>query len=416
MAAAYDRADFNSSQETMTASTHASGALAGLRVIDLSRVLGGPYCAQYLADHGADVIKIEPPQGDETRYWGPFKDGKSAYFSGINRNKRNAAIDFSKPEGREILFTLLEDADVVLHNFKSGTLEKWGMGYDEVLSQRFPRLIYCQITGFGDDGPLGGLPGYDAVIQAMSGIMSVTGTLEGGPTRLGVPLVDIGSGLQAVAAILMAVIERGRSGLGQKIDIALYDCALPFLHPHASGYLQTGTVPVRTGNEHPTIAPYEQFETATGPMFLGVGNDGQFVKACAVLGHPELPQEERFKTNAERVRNRRSLHEILQPLLLEHDAQSLAMQLISQGVPAGAILDVPAVLAAPHTTHRGMIAGEPGSEAIGIPAKLSRTPGSVRSAPGAFGERTREICLEAGLSEEQIDALIANGVLFTASS
>jgi crotonobetainyl-CoA:carnitine CoA-transferase CaiB-like acyl-CoA transferase len=398
----------------MSESSPPPGALAGLRVIDLSRVLGGPYCAQYLADHGADVIKVEPPQGDETRYWGPFHEGKSAYFSGINRNKHNAAIDFSKPEGKELLFKLLENADVLLHNFKSGTLEKWGMGYGDVLSQRFPRLIYCQITGFGDDGPLGGLPGYDAVIQAMSGIMSVTGSLEGGPTRLGVPLVDIGSGLHAVAAILMAVIERQRSGLGQKIDIALYDCALPFLHPHASGYLQTGTVPVRTGNEHPTIAPYEQFDTASGPMFLGVGNDGQFAKACGVLGHRELLEDERFKTNPDRVRNRRALHDLLQPILMEHDAAALSARLLEEGVPAGAILDVPAVLAAAHTRHRGMIAGEPGSEAIGIPAKLSRTPGSVRSAPGVFGERTREVCQEVGLSDAQIDALIARGVIFPA--
>ncbi|MGE3985474.1 MAG: CaiB/BaiF CoA transferase family protein [Dehalococcoidia bacterium] len=398
----------------MTTTPTSHGALAGLRVIDLSRVLGGPYCAQYLADHGADVIKIEPPQGDETRYWGPFKDGKSAYFSGINRNKRNAAIDFSKPEGRELLLTLLEDADVLLHNFKSGTLERWGIGYDEVLSQRFPRLIYCHITGFGDDGPLGGLPGYDAVIQAMSGIMSVTGTAEGGPTRLGVPVVDIGSGLHAVAAILMAVIERERSGLGQKLDVALYDCALPFLHPHASGYLQTGAVPVRTGNEHPTIAPYEQFDTATGPMFLGVGNDGQFAKACALLDCRELLEDERFKTNAERVRNRRALHDLLQPVLLQHDAAKLAVHLIEEGVPAGAILDVPAVLAAPHTKHRKMIADLPGDEAIGIPVKLSRTPGSVRTAPGVFGERTREVCREAGLTDDQIDALIEQGVLHVA--
>ncbi len=398
----------------MTTTPTSHGALAGLRVIDLSRVLGGPYCSQYLADHGADVIKIEPPQGDETRYWGPFKEGKSAYFSGINRNKRNAAIDFSKPEGRELLLTLLEDADVLLHNFKSGTLERWGIGYEDVLSKRFPRLIYCHITGFGDDGPLGGLPGYDAVIQAMSGIMSVTGTLDGGPTRLGVPVVDIGSGLHAVAAILMAVIERERSGLGQKIDVALYDCALPFLHPHASGYLQTGAVPVRTGNEHPTIAPYEQFETASGPMFLGVGNDGQFAKACALLGCPELLEDERFKTNAERVRYRRALRDLLQPILMEHDAAKLAVHLIEEGVPAGAILDVPAVLAAPHTKHRQMIVGEPGNEAIGIPVKLSRTPGSVRSAPGVFGERTREVCLEAGLSDEQIDALIEQGILHVA--
>jgi len=389
----------------------AEGALAGLRVIDLSRVLGGPYATQCLADHGADVIKVEPPQGDETRGWGPFKNGVSAYFNGINRNKRNAAIDFSKAEGRDLLLTLLAGADALLHNFKSGTLERWGLGYDEVLSKQFPRLIYCHITGFGEDGPLGGLPGYDAVVQAMTGLMSVNGPADGGPTRVGVPLVDIATGLHAVAAILMAVIERERSGLGQKLDISLYDCALPFLHPHAAGVLQVGVMPRRTGNEHPTIAPYEQFETSSGPLFLGVGNDGQFRRLCDLLGRPDIAVDPRFATNADRVRQRAALHALLQPPLMEHRADELSARLLSEGIPAGAMLDVPQVLDAPHTRHRDMIAELPGYQAIGIPAKLSRTPGSVRTAPGAFGERTREVCREAGLTDEQIERLIAAGVI-----
>ncbi len=388
------------------------GALAGLRVIDLSRVLGGPYCTQYLADHGADVIKIEPPQGDETRAWGPFKDGKSAYFSGINRNKRNVAIDLSSPQGRDVLMSLLRDADVLIHNFKPGTLERWGIGYDDVLSTEFPRLIYCHITGFGEDGPLGGLPGYDAVVQAMAGMMSVNGPTEGGPTRIGLPLVDIGTGLHAAIAILMAVIERSRSGLGQKLDISLYDCALPFLHPHATGVLQTGEAPRRTGNDHPTISPYEQFDTSSGPIFIAAGNDGQFRKLCGLLGHPEIADDIRFATNPERVRNRPLLHPLLQAILIEFRADDLSTRLLDEGVPAGAMLDVPEVLAAPHTRHRKMVVELPGYAGIGIPAKLSRTPGSVRTAPGAFGERTREICREAGLSDAQIEELIAAGVLF----
>ena len=211
-----------------------AGALAGLKIIDLSRVLGGPYCTQCLGDHGANVIKIEPPQGDETRQWGPpFADGTSAYFEGINRNKQGGAFDLSKPDARALLIRLLENADVLIHNFKVGTMERWGLGYDEVLAQRFPRLIYCHITGFGEDGPLGGLPGYDAVVQAMTGTMSVNGTPETGPLRIGVPIVDIATGLIATIAILTAVIERASSGAGQKLDVSFMTvqlaCFIPIL-------------------------------------------------------------------------------------------------------------------------------------------------------------------------------------------
>lgn len=387
------------------------GALAGIKVIDLSRVLGGPFCAQVLGDHGADVIKIEPPQGDETRGWGPFEEGRSAYFSGVNRNKRNAAVDFSQTQGRDILLSLLADADVLVHNFKSGTLERWGLGYDEVLSQRFPRLIVCHVTGFGPDGPLGGLPGYDAVVQALTGCMSVNGPAEAGPTRVGMPIIDIGTGLNAVIAILLALVERNHSGRGQMLDVALYDCALPFLHPHAAGMLQAQHVPRRTGNEHPTIAPYEQFETGEGLIFLGIGNDGQFAKLCKVLERSDIAKDTRFATNASRVAHRKDLRLLLEPMLLEHRAETLSKRLLEEGVPAGAVLDVPQVLAAPHTLHRAMVAELPGYRAVGIPIKLSRTPGSVRMAPGAFGARTREICREAGLTDTMIEDLIAQGVI-----
>lgn len=397
--------------EFSTSTAPAMGALAGLRVIDLSRVLGGPYCTQYLGDHGADIVKIEPPQGDETRGWGPFKDGASAYFAGINRNKRNASVDLSTPEGRDVLLKLLADADVLIHNFKSGTLERWGIGYEAFLAERFPRLIYCHVTGFGDDGPLGGLPGYDAIAQAITGCMSVNGPAESGPTRIGVPLVDIATGLNAVIAILMAVIERQRSGRGQKLDVALYDCALPFLHPQAAGALLTGQAPVRTGNRHPSIAPYEQFETASGLIFLGTGNDGQFAKLCTVLECPEIAGDPRFARNVDRVTNRVALHEVLAPMVRRHQAEDLSLRLLRNGVPAGSVLDVPAVLAAPHTKHRHMVAELPGYRGVGIPVKLSRTPGSVRTAPGAFGEKTREICREAGLTDAQIDDLVARGIL-----
>jgi crotonobetainyl-CoA:carnitine CoA-transferase CaiB-like acyl-CoA transferase len=258
------------------------GALAGFKVIDLSRVLSGPLCTQILGDHGAEVIKIEPPSGDETRAWAPFGAQGSAYYSGIN--KRHAAVDLSKKAGRELLLRLLDGADVLIHNFKAGTLERWELGYDDVLSKRFPRLIYCHITGFGEDGPLGGLPGYDSVVQAIAGCMSMNGRPDSGPTRVGMSIVDIGTAMNALAAILLAAFECERSGLGQKLDVCLYDCALSYLHPHAAGYMQTGLIPARSGNQHPSIAPYEEFATKSGPMFLGVGNDAQFSSACTLWG------------------------------------------------------------------------------------------------------------------------------------
>ena len=389
------------------------GALRGFKVIDLSRVLAGPVCTQILGDHGADVIKIEPPSGDETRSWAPFgPGGSSAYYSGINRNKMHAAADLSNSEGRDLLLRLLEGADVLVHNFKAGTLERWGLGYEDVLSKRFPRLIYCHITGFGEDGPLGGLPGYDSVVQAIAGCMSVNGRAEAGPTRVGMSIVDLGTAMNALAAILLAAYERERSGLGQKLDICLYDCALSYLHPHAAGYLQAGVVPARTGNQHPSIAPYEEFQTKSGPMFLGVGNDGQFAAVCRELGCAGLVDDPRFGTNALRVKNRAALHDLLQVHLADQDAEALSTRLLGKGIPASAILDVPRALAAPHTAHRSMIVEEGTYKALGIPIKLSRTPGTVRSTPRALGADTREVCRQAGFDPSQIDEMIAHGIVF----
>jgi crotonobetainyl-CoA:carnitine CoA-transferase CaiB-like acyl-CoA transferase len=278
-----------------------------------------------------------------------------------------------------------------------------------VLSKLFPRLIYCQITGFGEDGPLGGLPGYDSVVQAIAGCMSVNGTSDSGPVRVGMSIVDIGTGMNALAAILMAALERERSGLGQKLDVCLYDCALTYLHPHAAGYLQAGHVPVRSGNQHPSIAPYEEFDTKTGAMFLGVGNDGQFRTACDFLSCRELTQDPRFATNAERVKNRTTLHEILQAILADYDGKELSEQLLRKGVPASAILDVPQALSAPHTSHRSMILSDGEYKALGIPIKFSRTPGALRSKPQRLGQDTRRVLREAGLTGEEIDDLISAG-------
>jgi len=391
----------------------ADGALRGFKVIDLSRVLAGPVCTQILGDHGAEVIKIEPPSGDETRSWAPFgPEGRSAYYSGINRNKIHAAADLSNGKGRELLLRLLEGADVLIHNFKAGTLERWGLGYEDVLSKRFPRLIYCHITGFGEDGPLGGLPGYDSVVQAIAGCMSVNGRAEAGPTRVGMSIVDLGTAMNALAAILMAAYERERSGHGQKLDICLYDTALSYLHPHAAGYLQAGVEPARTGNQHPSIAPYEEFQTRSGSMFLGVGNDGQFLAVCRELGCEELVDDQRFTTNALRVKNRTVLHDLLQVHLAHHDAEALSTRLLGKGIPASAILDVPRALAAPHTAHRSMIVEDGSYKALGIPIKLSRTPGAVRSVPRALGADTREVCRQAGFDQSQIDDMVAGGIVF----
>ena len=367
------------------------GALEGCKVVDLSRVLGGPYCTQILADHGAEVLKIEPPSGDETRGWGPpFLDGTASYFLGVNRNKLGLTLDLSTVDGKAFLKALLQDADVLVENFKPGTLEKWGLGFD-VLEKEFPRLVHCRISGFGADGPLGALPGYDACAQAMCGLMSVNGEADGEPTRVGLPVVDMVTGLNAALAILLAINERHRSGKGQFLDITLFDCAISLLHPHAANYFLSGKVPQRTGNAHPNIAPYESFPTANGEIFLAVGNNRQFELLMAELQHPELATDERFKSNADRLVNRKALREILGGLLLQQDAAAFAQVLLKKGVPAAPVLNVEELLQHPHTQHRGMILEEGSYRAIASPIKLSRTPASLRRLPPRFGEHTEEV-------------------------
>ncbi len=358
-----------------------AGALAGCKVIDLSRVLGGPYCTQILADHGADVLKIEPPGGDETRGWGPpFLGETASYFVGVNRNKDGMTLDLSQPAGQELLRHLLADADVLVENFKPGTLEKWGLGYDD-LKQAFPALIHCRVSGFGSDGPLGGLPGYDACAQAMCGLMSVNGEADGEATRVGLPVVDMVTGLNAAVAILLALNERTRSGLGQFLDITLYDCALSLLHPHAPNYFYSGKVPQRSGNAHPNIAPYETLPTASGPIFLAVGNNRQFAMLARTLDATALSEDPRYATNADRLRNRQALRDDLAALLARHEAATLADQLLRAGVPAAAVQTVDQALAHPHTRHRGMVLEQGDYKGVGSPIKLSRTPATLRKLP-----------------------------------
>ena len=391
--------------------SNSAGALAGIKVIDLSRVLGGPYCTQMLADHGAEVIKIEPPQGDETRTWGPpFQGDAASYFIGINRNKRGVALDLSKPEGRDVVLRLLESADVLVENFKTGTLEKWGMGYEEVLKQRFPRLIHCRVSGFGADGPLGGYPGYDAVVQAMAGLMSLNGEPEGAPVRVGVPVVDLATGMNSTIAILLALQERARSGRGQFVEVTLYDSAVALLHPYTINWFLSKAAPKRTGNQHPNVSPYDQFRTKTKRIFVAVGNDRQFQRFCAEIGRPELVQDPRFRSNGDRVVNRAALREELEAGLASIDGEQLAMTLLEKGVPCGPVLDVPDVVQHPHTRHRGMVVEHGPYQGIGNPVKLSRTPASVRSTPPVFGSSTREVLAEAGHSESEIDALFTGGI------
>ncbi|MGQ0664974.1 MAG: CaiB/BaiF CoA transferase family protein [Pseudomonadota bacterium] len=391
-----------------------AGALDGIQVIDLTRVLGGPYCTQILGDHGAEIIKIEPPQGDETRDWGPpFRDDTASYYVGVNRNKRALALDLAREEGRAVLLRLLERADVLVHNYKPGALERWGLGYEAVLAARFPRLIYCHVTGFGADGPLGGLPGYDAAVQAVSGLIGINGTEGGGGVRLGIPIVDLGTGLNAAIGILLALHDRHRTGQGQAIDVSLYDSAVALLHPQAANYLMSGTAPRRTGNAHPNIAPYDCFATGTKPIFLAVGNDRQFQRLCAELGRPELGTDARFRTNADRATNRPALSAELGRLLAAHDGVALADRLLRIGVPAGAVLDLPEVLAAPHTRHRRMVVSEGVYSGTGIPVKLARTAGRVRLAPRRFNEDGAAVLGEAGYSPAELAALEAAGAVVT---
>ncbi|MET3517078.1 crotonobetainyl-CoA:carnitine CoA-transferase CaiB-like acyl-CoA transferase [Pseudacidovorax sp. 1753] len=365
-----------------------AGALAGIRVLDLSRILGGPYCGQILGDHGADVLKVEPPGGDDTRTWGPpFRDGVASYYHGLNRNKRIQHLDLTTAEDRERMLALVAEADVLIENFKTGTMERWGIGQAE-LSQRFPRLVWCRVTGFGSDGPLGALPGYDAAVQAMTGIMSINGEADGGPLRVGLPVVDMVTGMNAALGVLMALQERERSGRGQLVEAALYDSGLALLHPHAANWFMDGRAPKRTGNAHPNIYPYDALRTGTDPVFVAVGNDRQFAAFCRVIGMPDLATHADYATAGARSANRDALKAALEAQMAALDGRALVEDLMAAGVPAAPVLDVEAALRHPHTAHRGMVVEmEGGWRGLGSPIKLDRTPASYRHVPLTPGDR-----------------------------
>jgi len=386
------------------------GPLAGIRVIDLTRVYAGPLCTQTLADQGADVVKVEPPVGDETRNWGTKLDeDRSTYFNGLNRNKRSVALDLSKDAGREALLKLLEGADVLIHNFKLGTLPKWGLGYEDVLSKRFPRLVQCTITGFGNKGPLAGMAGYDVAVQGFVGLASINGEAGSDGTKIGLPLIDHATGLSAVNAILMALLERGQSGKGQHVGVSLYNTGLTMLHPAAAGWMATGKIPRPTGNTEHWVAPYGAYPCADGKVFTGAGNDRSFAKLMHVLGAPEAAEDPRFKTNADRVANREALDAAITACTQDRTSNDVAMEILDAGLAAGPFLNLEQVFNHPQVEANEMLIDTPDYHGTGLPMTFLRTPGAFHAAPPHFAAHTDEVFTEAGLAAEEIAQLEATG-------
>ena len=406
----------------------AQGALAGLKVLDLSRVLAGPWASQLLGDLGAEVIKVEKPgRGDDTRGWGPpwLADGDggpttdAAYFLCTNRNKRSLTVDMTQPEGQAILRELAAQADVVLENFKVDGLKAYGLDYASLAALN-PKLVYCSITGFGQDGPYASRAGYDFLIQGMGGLMSVTGRADSeegaGPQKVGVALTDILTGLYAGNAILAALLHRETTGQGQHIDLALLDVQVACLANQAMNYLVSGKAPRRMGNGHPNIVPYQDFPTADGDMILAIGNDGQFARFCEIAGHGEWARDERFATNAARVKNRAELLPLLrQTTVMKTTAEWIAL-LENAAVPCGPINDLAAVFADPQVRHRGLRVDLPhaaGGTApqVANPIRYSATPIAYDRAPPTLGQDTEAILGELGRSLGEIAALRAAGTI-----
>jgi len=355
-------------------------ALAGMKVLDLSRVLAGPLCAQILGDLGAEVLKVESPVGDETRKLGKKGvEGSAPYFMGLNRNKRNIVLDFEKPEDRTHLDALILESDVVIENFLQGAMARWGFDYESVLAPRQPQLIYANISGFGWSGPLSGLPGYDAVAQALSGLMSINGHDETGPTRVGVPICDITTGLYASIGILAAWSYRHATGLGQRVDANLYASGLSLMHPHAANWWMQSINPGLSGNAHPNIAPYEIFEIAGERMFLGVVNDGQFARLCRFLGLDAMVDDPRFLNPSQRVLHREVLHQLIKDAMTARWHPLFWRELMLAGVPAGMVHSIPQAFSAEQTKALGLVP-RAGFYGTPFPVALSRTPGSERIA------------------------------------
>jgi crotonobetainyl-CoA:carnitine CoA-transferase CaiB-like acyl-CoA transferase len=389
--------------------------LQGITVLDLTRVLSGPYCTMLLADLGARVIKIEQPRkGDDTRGWGPpFQSGESAYFMSINRNKESVTLDFKQPEGRAVLDRLIARADILVENFRPGTLTKLGLDYTSLQSTH-PRLIYCSISGFGHTGPRRREAGYDAVMQGEGGLMSITGGGDGPPYRLGVAIADIVSGMFAAQAIMAALFARERSGRGQAVDIAMLDSVAALLTYQAGIYFATGTPPGRLGNRHPTIVPYETFSASDGEFVLAVGNDDQWRRFCGVAG---LAEEERFATNRQRVLAYDDLRRVVASRLAAETRAHWIERLTAAGVPCGSVRNLHELFADPQIAARAMVAElqHPtvgAMRVLGTPLKLSETAAAIRTAPPTLGQHTADVLTaDAGVAAGALDALRAKGVI-----
>jgi crotonobetainyl-CoA:carnitine CoA-transferase CaiB-like acyl-CoA transferase len=386
-----------------SASHHPAGPLAGVTVLDLTRVLSGPYCTMLLADMGARVIKIEQPgRGDDTRAWGPpFINGESTYFLSINRNKESVALDFKRPEGRRVLDALIARADVVVENFRPGVLARLGLDYG-TLAAAHPRLVYASLSGYGQNGPRATEPGYDAVLQGEGGLMSITGAADGPPYRLGVAVVDIVTGMFAAQGILLALLARHTTGTGQHVDVSMLDSVAALLTYQAGIVFAEGQSPGRMGNRHPSIAPYDTFETADGPLVLAVGNDEQWCRLCEVVGLQALAADSRFATNGARVEHCDTLESLLAPVLAQRTRAEWTRLLVGAGVPCGPVRSVAEALADPQLQAREMLVRAMHATAgdltlLGVPIKLSNTPGSVRTAPPTLGQHTEAVLAELGL-------------------
>jgi crotonobetainyl-CoA:carnitine CoA-transferase CaiB-like acyl-CoA transferase len=394
-----------------------STALAGLKVLDLTRVLAGPLCAMTLGDMGADVIKVEPPAGDDTRHWGPpHVGGEAAYYLGVNRNKKSLKLDLAKPRAREILGALIKRSDVLIENYKLGTLAKWG--FDGAwMETNAPRLIHCSITGYGESGPKAELPGYDFVLQAESGLMHITGTIDGAPVKHGVAIVDIATGLYAAIGVLGALQARNQTGKGQKVGVSLWETGLSMLANVAANHLATGNEARRFGNGHPNIVPYTTFASADGALALAVGNDGQFAKFCQAAGYPEWAEDSRFAKNADRVENRVEIEAHVATAIKQQPTAWWIEKLRGAGVPCGAVNGVKAALADPQSLAREMVIemAHPTAgmlKTLGFPVKLGATPLGVKHPPPLLGEHSAEILArELGLDSDAIARLRDDGVI-----
>lgn len=394
-----------------------AGALRGLRVLDLSRILSGPFATMTFADLGADVIKIEDiGTGDDTRSWGPpYVGDTAAYFLSVNRNKRDLAVDLKSAEGNAVVQRLAHTADVLVENFRPGTATRLGLGYEQV-STNNPGVVYASISGYGQTGPYRQEPGYDAIAQALSGVMSVTGQQDGPPVRVGVSSADLAAGMWATIGVLAALRERDRTGEGQWVDVSLLDGQIAWLTYVAGGHFATGTVPDRYGSAHPTIVPYQAFPTAEGHIMIAAGNDSLWQRLARALSLDELANDPRFSTNPDRVRNRDILLPLIETALAQRPAQEWAKILSDAAVPAGPINTVEQALAHPQVSARGMVTAVEHPSAgtvrtLASPIALSASPTQVRSAPPQHGQHSTDILAGLGIDDEQIAALAQKGVI-----